>query len=71
MQKFSNIDFIYPAFLLVFGLVMMYSPRTMMRKAKYDEESLKTESWIKKLGIGLCVFAVAFGIFMYFNLKDA
>lgn len=71
MSKFTNIDFIYPVFFLVFGIVMILSPRTMMRKAKYDEESLKMESWIKKLGIGFCVFAVAFAVFMYLNLKNA
>lgn len=71
MQKFTGIDFMYPAFFLIFAIVMIVSPRTMMRRAKYDEESMKTESWIKKLGIGLCVFAVAFAVFIYFNLKDA
>ncbi len=71
MQKFTNIDFMYPAFMLIFSLVMIFSPRTMMGRAKYDEESLRTESWIKKLGIGFGVFALAFAIFIYFNLKDA
>ncbi|MDR1090759.1 MAG: hypothetical protein LBL79_06755 [Prevotella sp.] len=71
MQKFTNIDFIYPVFLLIFGIVMIFNPRTVMRKAKYDEESLKTESWVKKLGIGFCIFAVAFAVYMYFSLKNA
>jgi hypothetical protein len=40
-----------------------------MRKAKYDEESLKTESWIKNMGIGLSVLAVITGIYIFFNLN--
>lgn len=71
MNKFAIIDFIYPVFFFIFGIVMILSPRTMMRKAKYDEESLKMESWIKKFGVGFCVFAIAFAVFMFFNLKDA
>jgi hypothetical protein len=42
-----------------------------MRKAKYDEESLKTESWVKKLGIGLCVFSVGFAIYIFYKLNNA
>jgi len=69
MHKFTNIDLIYPAFMLIFSIIMIVNPRTMMRKAKYDEEGLKTESWVKKMGIGLLVLAVALGIYMFFNLK--
>jgi hypothetical protein len=57
--------------MFVFGIVMVSSPRSLMRKAKYDEESLKTESWVKKLGIGLCVFAVGFGIYIIYKLNNA
>jgi len=42
-----------------------------MRKAKYDEESLKTESLVKKLGIGLVIFALGLGIYMIYKLYNA
>ncbi|MDR0825443.1 MAG: hypothetical protein LBN74_10145 [Prevotella sp.] len=71
MGHLLAIDFIYPVFMLIFGIVMIVSPRTFMRKAKYDEESLKTESLLKKLGIGLAVFAVLFAIYLSYKLYNA
>lgn len=71
MRHLSNIDFLYPIFMFIFGIVMIMSPRSLMRKAKYDEESLKTESWVKKLGIGLCVFSVGFAIYIFYKLNNA
>lgn len=71
MNKFSNFDYIYAAFLFVFGIVMIFNPRLVMRKVKYDEEGMKTEKWVKKAGIGLCVFAVALAGFFYYKLNNA
>lgn len=71
MRHFTNIDFLYPVFMLIFGIVMITSPRSLMRKAKYDEESLKTESWVKKLGIALCIFSVGFAVYIYYKLNNA
>ena len=71
MRNFIYLDLLYPVFMFIFGIIMISSPRSLMRKAKYDEESLKTESWVKKLGIGLCVFAVGFRIYIFYKLKYA
>ena len=71
MSNINYLDLLYPVFMFIFGIIMISSPRSLMRKAKYDEESLKTESWVKKLGIGLCVFAVGFGIYIFYKLKYA
>lgn len=67
----TAIDFVYPAFLLILGIVMIFSPRTLMRKAKYDEESMKTESWVKRLGIVLCIAGVAVGIYYFYKMNNA
>lgn len=71
MHQYSNFDYLYALFMLLFGLVMIFSPRTLMRGAKYDEESLKTEKWVKWVGIGLSVFSVGFAIFIYIKLSNA
>lgn len=60
----SKIDIIYAIIGVIIGLVMIASPRTFMYKAKYDEESLKTESWTKKLGIALTILSIGFGIYI-------
>ncbi len=67
-MHYSNYDYLYAIFMLLFGIFMIASPRSLMRKAKYDEESLKTESWVKKSGIGLCVLAPLFALFVYFKM---
>lgn len=63
----SNFDYAYAAFGLIFGIVMMASPRTFMRGAKYDEESIKAESFVKKAGAGLAVLAIFFAVYVYFR----
>jgi hypothetical protein len=67
-MQYSNWDYIYAVFMLIFGIFMIISPRSLMRKAKYDEESLKTESWVKKTGIGLCIMAPLFALFIYYKI---
>ncbi|MDR1715941.1 MAG: hypothetical protein ACK5KN_11810 [Dysgonomonas sp.] len=67
-MQYSNWDYIYAVFMLIFGIFMIISPRSLMRKAKYDEESLKTESWVKKAGIGLCIMAPLFAFFIYYKI---
>lgn len=69
MKQFSNYDYLYAVFMFLFGLFMIFSPGSLMRKAKYDEERIKTESWLKKTGIVLSVMAVLFGIYVYYKLN--
>lgn len=69
MHQYSNFDYLYAAFMLLFGIFMIVSPGSVIRKAKYDEERLRTESWIRKTGIALCVIAVGMGIFFYMKLN--
>ena len=61
----TNFDYIYAALAVVIGLVLIKNPRIVMRGAKYDEESLKTESLVKKMGAGLIVIAIIFAIYLY------
>jgi hypothetical protein len=68
MAGYTNWDFIYPVFSVLFGIFMIVSPRSLMYKAKYDEEGLKTESWVKKCGIGLCIIGVAYAVYLYYRL---
>lgn len=67
----TAIDFIKPVFFLLLGLVMIFSPRTLMWKAKYDEEGLRTESWVKKLGIIMCIISVAVAIYYFYTMSNA
>ena len=69
MQQYSNADYLYAAFMLLFGIFMIVSPGSLIRKAKYDEERLRTESWIRKTGIVFCVLGVILGIFFYTKLN--
>jgi hypothetical protein len=57
--------------MLIFSIIMIMSPRSLMRKAKYDEEGLKTELWVRRLGIGLCIAAVGLGAYMIYKLCNA
>ncbi len=66
---YSSIDYLYAAFVLLFGIIMIASPGSLIRKAKYDEERVKTESWIRKTGIVLCVIGVLMGIHFYVKLN--
>jgi hypothetical protein len=69
MQQYSNVDYIYAAFILLFGIFMIVSPETLIRKAKYDEERFKAESWIKKTGILFCILGICLGIYFYIELN--
>ena len=71
MQQYSNFDYLYALLTLVLALVMIFSPRTLMRGVKYDEESMKTEKWVKWVGIGISVFSIGFAIFIYIKLSNA
>lgn len=67
----TAIDFVKPIFMLIFGLVMIFSPRSLMWKAKYDEEGVKAESWVKKIGIILCVAGIAIAIYYIYKMSNA
>lgn len=69
MHQYSNLDFIYAAFMFLLGIFMIVSPGSVIRKAKYDEERLKTESWIRKTGIVLSIIGVLMGIFFYTKMN--
>ena len=68
-MHYSIYDYLYPIFIFLFGIFMIISPRTLMRKAKYDEEGLKAESWVKKAGVGLCILAPLLAIFLYYKMN--
>lgn len=65
MKQLSDIDYIYAIIGIIIGIIMIASPRTFMRKAKYDEESLKTESLLKKMGIVIIILGIVFGVVIY------
>ncbi|MBB4037594.1 hypothetical protein GGR21_003514 [Dysgonomonas hofstadii] len=69
MNQISNIDYIYPVFMLLFGLFMIFSPGTFIRKVGYNEERTKAEKWLKWTGIGLCVFAPLLAGFFYYKMN--
>lgn len=69
MQQFSNFDYVYAIFILLFGLFMIFSPGSLARKVKYGEERVKAEAWIKKLGIGFCIAAPLFALFIYYKMN--
>lgn len=71
MKEIILVDFLYPVFLLILGIVMITSPRSLMRKAKYDEESIKTESWVKKLGYVVCIGAVGMAVYFFYKMNNA
>lgn len=61
----SNFDYIYAALGVICGIVMIASPRTFMRKVRYDEEGVKTESLVKKLGIAVILLGVGLAIYIF------
>ncbi|NDV78710.1 hypothetical protein [Dysgonomonas sp. 511] len=68
-MKYTNFDYLYAIFMFLFGIFMIVSPGSVIRKAKYDEERIKTESWVRKTGIVFCVLGVIFGTFIYTKLN--
>lgn len=71
MKQILLIDFIYPAFLFILGIVMITSPRSLMGRAKYDKESMKTESWVKKLGYVVALGSVGLAVYFYYKMNNA
>ncbi len=69
MQQYSNFDYLYAIFMLLFGLFMIFSPGSLVRRVKYGEERVKAESWVKKAGIGLCIIAPLFALFIYYKMN--
>lgn len=65
MKQPSDFDYVYAVIGIIVGIIMIATPRTFMRKAKYDEESLKTESLLKKIGIGVIIICIVFAIVIY------
>ena len=68
-MNITNFDYIYPILEIILGIVMIITPRTFMRKAQYDEESLKTEKLVKKAGIGLIILGVGLGIYLFYKMN--
>lgn len=64
-MQLSNFDFIYSGLAILLGIIMIASPRTLMRGANYDEESLKTESLVKKLGVAVIVLGIILGVYLF------
>lgn len=69
MNQISNIDYIYPAFMFIFGLAMIFSPGTFIRKVGYNEERVKAEKWLKWTGIGLCIIAPLLAGYFYSEIN--
>ena len=67
MKGLSNIDYIYSIAMIIVGIVMISSPRTFMGRAKYDEDSLKTEKFLKIMGIVIMLLSVVFAGFIFFR----
>lgn len=57
MSEFA-INLMYYIGIALFGVVMIASPRTFLGRAKFDEESIKTELFIKRIGIGVVIFGI-------------
>lgn len=68
-MKYTIYDVLYPICLFLFGIFMIVSPRSLMRKAKYDEEGLKAERWLKYTGIGLCAVSLLLGIYFIYKMN--
>ena len=66
-MELSNIDYIYAVAIGIVGIMLIANPSTFMGRAKYDENRVKTESLLKKVGIGLIVFAAIFAGAIYFR----
>lgn len=64
-MELAAIDYIYAVAIAIVGAMLIANPSTFMGRAKYDESRLKTESLLKKIGIGLIVFALAFAIAIF------
>lgn len=68
-MNLTNFDYAYPVLIIILAIVMIVNPRTFMRKAKYDDESLKTEKIIKKIGIVLIALAIGQAIYFYYKMN--
>jgi len=69
MNQYSNLDYLYPAFLLIFGLIMIFSPGSFVRKVGYNEERVKAEKWLRVIGVALCIFAPIMAYYFYTKLN--
>lgn len=59
-------NYIYFATIAIVGLVMYKSPNAFLGKAKYDEEAVKTEVLVKKIGIAMLVMAALLTLYFLF-----
>lgn len=66
-MELTGIDYIYSVAMAIVGIIMISSPRTFMGRAKFDEDSLKTEKLLKIVGIVIVVLSVVFAGFIYFR----
>lgn len=64
-MEHSNFDFVYAVLAVVLGILLIANPRALMRGAKYDEESLKTESLMKKIGIAIIALGVILAVYLF------
>lgn len=56
------VHLMYYIVIAIVGIVMVASPRTFIGKAKFDENSLKAEKFIRIVGIGIIVVGAIFTI---------
>lgn len=62
-------DYLYAVVGIIFGIIMIINPRMLMRNAGYDEESVKTESFMKKIGILFVIASIGLAIYLYIKLN--
>lgn len=55
-------ELMYYIVIAIVGVVMIASPRTFIGKAKFDENSLKAEKFIKITGIAIIIISVILSI---------
>ncbi len=68
-MELSNFDYVYAVFGIIFGIIMIVNPRMFMRNAGYDEESVRTESFMKKTGAVLVAGCIGFAIYIFVKLN--
>ncbi len=69
MNKITVLDYLYPLFMFLFGLFMIFSPGTFIRKVGYNEERIKAEKWLKYTGIALCIMSPFLAYYFYTEIN--
>ena len=60
-----DFDYLYALGIVVLGIVMMTSPESFLGRAKYNDDRVKTESFLKKTGIVIIICGLVFAVFVF------